>query len=96
MPEIARIGDSFGCGDTVSVGSGNVFANGIPVTRVGDATAGHPCGPPTTNATGSGTVFANDIPITRKGDALTPHGTCSGPPHDSTIIEASPNVYADS
>lgn len=96
MAEIARLGDPFSCGDTVAVGSGNVFVNGMPATRVGDATAGHACGPVTTNAEGSGTVFINNMPVTRKGDALAAHGTCLGPPHIGTITVASPNIFADS
>ena len=96
MPAVARIGDPFSCGDMVAAGSGNVFVNGIPVTRAGDATVGHPCGPPTSNQSGSGTVFVNNIPVVRLGDPLTPHGTCSNPPHGGNISAASPNVFADS
>ncbi len=97
MPANTRIGDPFTCGDTSAAGSGDVFINGIPQTRIGDATAGHPCGPPTTNLAGStSTVFANAIPVCRVGDPLTPHGTCSGPPHQGVFAAGSPNVFTDS
>lgn len=96
MPANERIGDPFDCGDTSAVGSGNVFINGIPQTRIGDATTGHPCGPPTTNQTGStSTVYANNIPVCRLGDALVPHGTCASPPHVGNFSRGSPNVFTD-
>lgn len=71
------------------VGSGNVFVNGIPVHRLGDAWAPHPCPglPPHTavTATGSGTVFVNGFPIARIGDKII----CG-----STIAVGSGNVFA--
>lgn len=83
MPAVARIGDAFTTGhpcDAVSViagGSGNVFANGIGVARLGDASATHAievsllCVPHTAAvASGSGTVFVNGIACARVGDAI--------------------------
>lgn len=94
MPACARIGDPISCGDTIAAGSGNVFSNGIPVTRVGDATAGHPCGPPTALSQGNGgQVFANGILISVVGSTISPHGTCSSPPHTGTVANGSPNVF---
>ncbi len=70
-------------------GSGNVFVNGIPVHRVGDAWAPHACpgSPPhaATTAVGSATVFVNGMPISRLGDLIS----CG-----STIAVGSGNVFA--
>lgn len=94
MPAGARVGDPITCGDTIVKGSGNVFLNGMPVARIGDATAGHPCGPPTTLKEGNdGAVFANNILISVVGNAIVPHGTCDGPPHDGAVANGSPNVF---
>jgi len=56
---IVRIGDPTYCGDPASGGSGDVFVNGIPVHRQGDATAGHASWVPNSAASGSGNTFAN-------------------------------------
>jgi len=96
MPAIARLGDPISCGDVEAGGSGNVFANGMPVTRVGpDLTAGH-CYLPTAIASGSGTVFVNNLPVARQTDPIVTH-TCPGiGSHDGTIAAGSPDVFADS
>lgn len=97
MPAVARIGDPFSTGhpcdgsSTIAAGSGDVFANGIGVARVGDPSASHlilvgdacvlhvvPV------AAGSGSVHANGIPLARVGDAIDA-GAISG---------GSPDVYA--
>jgi uncharacterized Zn-binding protein involved in type VI secretion len=95
MPAAIRIGDPTSCGDTIAAGSGNVFINGIPATRLGDATAGHPCGPPTVTNSGAATVFVNGIPLCRVGDTIAPHGTCSGPPHPGSITVGSSDVFVE-
>jgi uncharacterized Zn-binding protein involved in type VI secretion len=97
MSGVARIGDPISCGDVEAGGSGNVFANGMPVTRVGpDMTAGH-CWSPTPIASGSATVFVNNLPVARKDDPIVVHGGCPNTsPHGGTISGASPNVFADS
>ena len=43
MPASVRIGDSVSCGDVMAEGSGNTFAEGIPMSRKDpvDLTAGH-------------------------------------------------------
>lgn len=97
MPAGARIGDPIACGDTVAQGSGNVFFNGLPVTRIGDLSAGHGCFPPTPVVTGSPNVFANSIQIARVGDI---HGThsCSSTVHAGgarAIIVGSPDVFVN-
>ncbi len=49
------------CGTTTQAeGSPNVFANGLPIARIGDKHAGDPCPhPPSPHSTGSPNVFAN-------------------------------------
>lgn len=95
MPAVCRIGDPISCGDTEAGGSGNVFANGMPVTRVGpDTTAGH-CYPPVPITSGSGTVFVNNLPIARVGDPIPTH-CCGNSCHGGAVAAGSPNVYADS
>ncbi len=92
MPAVARIGDPNAAhcsGMTQAAGSGNVFANGKPVSRVGDNNTGHllpgsPCpGHATPIASGSGSVFVNGIPCGRSGDP-----TCTN------VSAGSPNVFA--
>lgn len=72
------------------VGSNDVFTNGKPTVRVGDAGV-HACccGPNThTAAVGSATVFVNGKKVHRKDDA-TDH--CGG---KGTSIVGSDDVYA--
>ena len=96
MPKVARLGDPFSCGDTLASASPNVYANGIPVSRLTDSTTGDPCGAgPTVVANGSGTVFVNGLPLARVGDALKPHSCPSSSPHGGSISAGSPNVTAD-
>jgi len=96
MPALCRIGDPISCGDVMQNGSGNVFANGLPVTRINvDNTAGH-CYNPTPIASGSKNVFINSIPVARVGDPIVDH-TCSPIPatHGGTITNGSPDVFAN-
>lgn len=100
MPEVARLGDPISCGDVLAEGSGDVFAEGMPVTRVTtDHTAGH-CFAPTVIASGSGTVFVNNDPVARLGDPINSGiHLCAGYPHPgppATIASAAGTVYADS
>jgi uncharacterized Zn-binding protein involved in type VI secretion len=94
MPAITRIGDAdvaHCSGMTRAVGSPNVFANGIPISRQGDVNTVHllpgsPCPPhaaPIT--TGSSTVFINRKGAGRVGDAIT---GCT------SVAAGSPNVFA--
>lgn len=96
MPAVIRIGDPISCGDTMSQGSGNVFANNIPICRVrSDMTAGH-CFLPTTISSGKQeTVFVNGIPIVSVGDPIVAH-TCPPPPatHGGAAAVGSPDVFA--
>lgn len=96
MPAVCQIGSPISCGDTMAQGSGNVFANGIPVTRVGpDFTAGH-CFAPTPLASGSPDVFVNDLPVGRVGDPIVAH-TCPPIPatHGGSVANGSPDVNAN-
>jgi uncharacterized Zn-binding protein involved in type VI secretion len=91
MAGVARVGDGdTGHGtytpDTVTSGSGSVFANGIAVARSGDPHGVHintvkPFDKhPAACGAGSGSVFANGMPVFRAGDpvdAATQAG-CSG------------------
>jgi len=95
MPAVTRRGDSctgHGCwpprGSTG--GSPTVFANGIPVHRVGDGWAPHTCPEiPETHASvlggGSSTVFADGQAVGRIGDPVA----CG-----SAVATGSGNVFA--
>ena len=94
MPAVTRIGDAdvaHCSGMTRAAGSGNVFANGIGISRQGDSNdvhllPGSPC--PSHSApitTGSTTVFINGKGCGRIGDAIT---GCT------SVATGSPNVYA--
>lgn len=97
MTNAARIGDPLDCGDNIAQGSGNVFINNKPAVRVGDATMGHGCWPPTAIAAGAGTVFINNIPAVKVGDPIVPH-TCVAPPfptHGGAVAAGSGDVFIE-
>jgi uncharacterized Zn-binding protein involved in type VI secretion len=95
MPAVARIGDPISCGDTIANGSGNVFANGMPVSRVGiDVTAGH-CFPPVPLVSGASTVFVNNIAVGRVGDPIPTH-CCGIVCHAGVVANGSPDVLIES
>lgn len=91
---VTRVGDDDipHCSGMVRAeGSGDVFVNGIPVSRQGDANTPHlkpgvPC--PSHSAViavGSTTVFVNGLGIGRVGDTLA---GCTA------VASGSPNVFA--
>jgi len=95
MPAVTRLGD-YSTGDPCgapprpsSEGSGDVYANGIPVHRENDAWEPHACpGSSPHGATllaGSGTVFANGKQLGRIGDPIS----CG-----STVDTGSGDVFA--
>lgn len=94
MPAVTRLGDmGTGHGDwpprASTGGSGDVFVNGIPLHRVGDAWAVH-CNPEnichaSVLAAGSATVFANGRAVGRVGDAVA----CG-----SSVASGSGDVFA--
>lgn len=94
MPAVTRVGDAdvTHCSGMVrAVGSGNVFVNGIPVSRQGDVNTGHllPGSPCPSHAApiavGSTTVFINGKGCGRVGDAIS---GCT------SVAAGSPNVSA--
>lgn len=94
MPAVTRIGDAdvAHCSGMVRAqGSGNVFANSIPISRQGDVNTVHllpgsPCPAHSAPiATGSSTVFVNNRGCGRIGDALS---GCT------SVAAGSPNVFA--
>ena len=72
MPGVSRQGADT-AGGTIAAGSSNVFVNGSPIARLGDAVAGHGRGShrSPTMAGSSSTVYANGILICREGDPAT-------------------------
>lgn len=95
MPAVVRIGDPISCGDNMAQGSPDVFANGIPVSRLGvDLTAGH-CYYPVPIISASPNVFINNIPVDRVGDPIPPH-CCDDDCHSGVAANGSPNVFANS
>lgn len=78
MPGIARDAGKDVPGGPIIRGSPNVFANGLPVARIGDNVAGHGKGPHAAPVmiTGSFNVLTNFIPTCRAGDiAICGHPT---------------------
>ena len=82
MPAVTRIGDAdvpHCSGMNRAGGSGDVFVNGIGVSRAGDNNTGHlqpPDLPPCPShsapiASGSGTVFVNGKGCGRVGDSIS-------------------------
>lgn len=94
MPSVVRLGDicsGHGCFPPRNndQGSPNVFANGIPVHRLGDHWVTHCCGSSchdSNQAAGSPNVFANGLAVARIGDAEA----CG-----SSAASGSPNVFAN-
>ena len=94
MPAVTRIGDAdvaHCSGMTRAVGSGDVFANGIAISRQGDVNTGHllPGSPCPSHAapiaSGSSTVFINGKGCGRVGDGIS---GCT------SVAAGSPNVFA--
>ncbi len=101
MPAVARIADVLSDTDIIAEGSGNVFVNNIPATRMADKTTGHTLPshnfyPPVPIVTGAGSVFINNIPVARVTDIGAVH---KDPPHSDShsgiIITGSPDVFAE-
>ena len=94
MPAVTRIGDAdvaHCSGMTRAEGSGDVFANGISVSRQGDNNTSHllppvPCPSHAAPiAVGSTTVFTNNVGTGRVGDAIA---GCT------SVAAGSSNVFA--
>ena len=94
MPAVTRVGDADSphcSGMSRAQGSGNVFANGRPISRQGDKNTihlkpGNPCPPHSASiSSGSSTVFVNGKGCGRVGDGL---GGCT------SVAAGSSNVFA--
>jgi len=94
VPAVTRIGDAdvaHCSGMTRAVGSPNVLANNIPVSRQSDVNTSHllpgvPCPAHAAPiAVGSPTVFVNNLGCGRIGDAIS---GCT------SVAAGSPNVFA--
>ncbi|WP_418113282.1 PAAR domain-containing protein [Vibrio scophthalmi] len=80
-------------GNYEGIPQGDVFINGIPAARLGDAAAPHGCPCPKTPhgfhgraiSAGSGSVFINGLPAARVGDAIGCGGTVATGSPDVTI-----------
>lgn len=80
MPGVARNTGRDSAGGALIQGSPNVFVNGNPAVRRGDAVAGHgrfPHAAPRMVGC-SGTVFVNNIGVCRQGDAASCGHPASG------------------
>lgn len=95
MPAATRKGDigsgHDACPPTPAItGSPDVYVDGKPVVRVGDAYKPHKCKKhakhPRAQASGSGTVFVNGKPVARIGDGIN----CGG-----AAAAGSPTVFVD-
>lgn len=80
MPGIARDAGTDAAGGAIIQGSSNVFVEGKPIVRIGDAVAGHGRGPHAAPvmAAGSGNVKANGIGVSRAGDSASCGHPASG------------------
>lgn len=90
MSRLSDITTGHGCyAPSVGVSaSPTVFANGLPVHKVGDPFTPHTCGQDVHSdvaAVGSTKVIVNGVPAMRLGDALAP---------PALMAEASWNVFA--
>ena len=92
---VVRIGDKVTCGDNSAQGSGNTYANGMPITHKGlRETTGHDCFPPTVfDGPWTTTVFVNNQPVALRGiTKIKPH-TCRRSTHDGVAETGSATVY---
>jgi len=88
MPAAARIGDSFGCGASITSGSPNVFKNGIPAARLTDSDSHG-----SMINDGSSNVFINGLPAARIGDTRSTCPIPNNPHNPGPIAEGSPNIF---
>ena len=92
---VVRIGDTVSCGDNSAEGSGNVYANGMPITHESKkTTTGHGCFPPTVFiGPWTSTVFVNNAPVALKDKTkIEPH-RCKKKKHDGVAITGAATVY---
>lgn len=92
---VVRIGDKVSCGDNSAQGSGNVYANGMPITHQGRRqTTGHGCFRPTVFlGPWTSTVFVNSQPVAlRNVTRIEPH-RCGKSVHDGVAVSGAATVY---
>jgi len=104
-PPAARVGDpgspGFHAGSAISLGSGDVFVNGVPAARLGSPTSCPQVCPvpvpaphsPGTVTVGSTSVFVNGAGAARQGDTIVEPGTPSACQPVHAIATGSPNVF---
>ena len=92
---VVRIGDKVSCGDNAAQGSGNVYANGMPITHQGrKATTGHGCFHPSVFlGPWTNTVFVNSKPVALKGKTKIQLHRCGGAKHDGVADTGAATVY---
>lgn len=93
MPGVARLADTFACGDHVGEGSPTVFVNGLPIARLTDVTTGHDCFPPETIIQGSSTVFSENLAVARQGDLGSGH-ICGHSFHQTALSQVSDDTFS--
>lgn len=97
MGNVVRIGDKVSCGSISAQGSGNVFANGMPITHEGrKKVLGHGCNVPTVFlGPWTSTVFVNNKPVALKDKTRIQFHSCSKSKkgHDGVASSGSPNVF---
>jgi len=95
MGNVVRIGDSVTCGDHSNQGSGNVFANGMPITHQGKkTTTGHGCFPPTVFiGPWTSTVFVNGQPVAIKNKTKIQRHCCGKHCHDGVASTGASTVF---
>jgi uncharacterized Zn-binding protein involved in type VI secretion len=94
MLPVARLSDTFQCGDIIAAGSGNVFVNNMPMARLSDMSMGHGPFIPLPITSGSGSVFVNFLPIAHITDLHPPHCAPNVGCHPAFIAVGSGNVFA--
>lgn len=92
----ARMTDRFADDDTIQIGSGDVFINNLPASKLADVTTGHTIAPCYWSSVpiiqGSGSVFINNMPAAMLTSLHAVH--CCGPAcHDSAVSTGSGSVF---
>jgi hypothetical protein len=94
MGNVVRIGDLVSCNDHAAMGSGNVFAGGMPITHEGKrTTTGHSCFAPTVFiGPWSKTVFVNNGAVALKGKTKIAAHVCGDHWHAGTASTGADTV----
>lgn len=99
MPGVGRLGDKISCGSIVAEGSGNVFANGMPVSHAGKRKATEHADWVPTALIGpwAKTVFVNGQPVALSGiTKIKPHKKKNNKKkHEGVLAGGSQTVVAE-